>query len=67
MSAFAAKEYLSKSLLDYMIHLELLPDIYNAEVPSKKVISPKNKMTVFCRKLSFYLVRVFITDLIKKY
>lgn len=30
-SAFARKEYLSKELLQYLLHLELLPEIKNAE------------------------------------
>ena len=29
--AFATKEYLSKALLEYMLELELLPEIYEAE------------------------------------
>ena len=29
--AFVSKEYLSKSLLEYMLNLELLPEIYNEE------------------------------------
>ena len=29
--AFATKEYLSKSLLEYMLKLELLPEIYEIE------------------------------------
>ena len=29
-NAFATKEYLSKTLLEYMLSLELLPEIYNA-------------------------------------
>ena len=29
--AFAAKEYLSKALLEYMLKLELLPEIYEIE------------------------------------
>lgn len=29
--AFATKEYLSKALLEYMMGLELLPEIYDAE------------------------------------
>ena len=28
---FATKEYLSKALLEYMLHLELLPEIYEIE------------------------------------
>ena len=29
--AFATKEYLSKALLEYMLKLDLLPEIYEAE------------------------------------
>ena len=29
-SAFVSKEYLSKKLLEYMMELELLPEIYNS-------------------------------------
>ena len=29
--AFATKEYLSKALLEYMLNLELLPEIYEME------------------------------------
>ena len=30
-NAFATKEYLSKALLEYMLNLELLPEIYEME------------------------------------
>ena len=30
-AAFATREYLSKELLDYMLRLELLPEIYHKE------------------------------------
>lgn len=30
-AAFATREYLSKALLEYMLHLELLPQIYDIE------------------------------------
>ena len=30
-STFVTKEYLSKALLDYLVNLELLPEIYDAE------------------------------------
>lgn len=37
-NAFAGKEYLSKALLEYMLKLELLPEIQNAEDYAKKEI-----------------------------
>ena len=35
-SAFVTKEYLSKVLLEYMMQLELLPEIYDAECVGKR-------------------------------
>ena len=35
-SAFVSKEYLSKKLLEYMMQLELLPEIYDAECVGKR-------------------------------
>ena len=39
---FVTKEYLSKALLDYMLKLELLPEIYTAE--DKKEISAQTNV-----------------------
>ena len=33
-TAFVSKEYLTKALLEYIFHLELLPEIYDADNPA---------------------------------